>query len=371
MRKLGWILLIMIGMTFLGERTTFAEEIKITIGINDSLLEFQEQSPLIINGTAYSPLEPFINGMQGKTVFNTQHKKYIVTKQEKWITFSIKDKTITTSNGRIYELIELDGIPYIPVRMVGEYFGFTVRYIAPEKIVRVINEDSLLTDVIFIEKHRRVLDEYFNFRPENIVYLTFDDGPNAYTEQILDILKRKEAVATFFMLEGSMKRYPDLVKQMVLEGNYPALHSVTHNKNKLYASPKNVAAEMEKTRKTLLALTGIDSRLTRAPYGSKPYMEQSFRDELVKGQFKMWDWTIDTEDWRHSKDPRKIVERVKSGMNELKGKEKPIVILLHDSKATVSVTGEIIDHIRQQGYELVSYDPTKHEVVNFWNDPRL
>src|SRR3954469_22391082 len=82
-----------------------------------------------------------------------------------------------------------------------------------------------------------------------VVYLTFDDGPNQYTPKILDILKRKKAHATFFMIEGNIKRNPKTVQRMIKEGNYPALHSVSHDVRKLYrGSSNNVAIEMEKTR---------------------------------------------------------------------------------------------------------------------------
>lgn len=132
---------------------------------------------------------------------------------------------------------------------------------------------------------------------KKIVYLTFDDGPNQYTPKVLDILKQKKVHATFFMIEGNIKSHPQTVKRMIREGNYPALHSVSHSVQKLYrGSSENVASEMEKTRKTLLKVANFNSKLTRAPYGSKPYMKKPLRDALAKKGFKMWDWTIDTLD---------------------------------------------------------------------------
>ncbi len=372
MRKVRWILFFVVGLFFLGENPALAGEIKITIGVNDSLIGFKEQNPVIIDGNAYSPMEPLLNGIQAKTTYDPQNKIYTATINEKQITFSMVDRSISMNELEYLDSLKvLNGTPYIPVRLVSEYFGLKVKYLGKDQVVRVTNGTQKYTDADFIKKHRKELDKYFNIRPKNIVYLTFDDGPNAYTSQILDILKKKDTHATFFMIEGNIKHYPEVVKRMVKEENYPALHSVTHDKNKIYANPKNVASEMDKTRKTLQTISGFDSHLTRVPYGSKPYMKQPYRDDMVKNKFKMWDWTIDTEDWRYGKTPWKIVDKVKSGMQGLKGKNKPIVILLHDSKASASVLGEIIDYVRKQGYEPVSYDPGKHEVVNFWGDTRL
>jgi peptidoglycan/xylan/chitin deacetylase (PgdA/CDA1 family) len=203
-----------------------------------------------------------------------------------------------------------------------------------------------------------------------VVYLTFDDGPNRYTPKILDILKRKKAHATFFMIEGNIKRNPKTVQRMIKEGNYPALHSVSHDVRKLYrGSSNNVAIEMEKTRQTLLRVSKFNSKLTRAPYGSKPYMKKPLRDALAKKGFKMWDWDVDTLDWKYNRtSPSTITSRVKSG---IRGKKGPIVILFHDSRGTAQQLPIIIDYLRSKGYKLEVYNPQRHFVKNFWNDKRF
>lgn len=373
MKKVGVILFIMMGLFLMGDRPAFAGEIKITIGVNDLLIDLEGQEAKILDGTGYSPVNPMLKGLQGTTTYDANKKIYTTTKNNKTLSFSITDNLITGSDGTTYPNLikDVKGVPYIPIRLVGEYFGFTVKFLAKDKVVRVFNENHKLSDEQFIAKHRKALDKYFHILPSKVVYLTFDDGPNGYTAKILDILKKKEAQATFFMIEKNIKRYPDVVKRMAKEGNSLGLHSVTHDKNKIYAKPQNVAKEMEATRKTLLAVSGFDTRLTRVPYGSKPYMTQAYRDDMAKNKFKMWDWTVDTEDWKYAKNPKKVVDAVKNGIKKLDGKNKPIVILMHDSKTTVTVLPEIIDTIRKAGYEPVRYNPDKHIVVNYWGDKRL
>lgn len=206
--------------------------------------------------------------------------------------------------------------------------------------------------------------------PEKVVYLTFDDGPNKYTPQILDVLKKKKVKATFFMIEGNIKRNPATVKRMVKEGHYPGLHSVSHNVRKLYrGEPTNVAKEMDKTRLTLRKITKFNSKLVRVPYGSKPYMKKPFRDHLVKKGYKMWDWNIDTLDWKYSKsNPAKITKNVKTG---LKGKKGPVVILFHDSKGTAKQLPQIIEYLKKKGYKIEVYNPKRHVRMNYWKDKRL
>lgn len=205
------------------------------------------------------------------------------------------------------------------------------------------------------------------------VYLTFDDGPNQEMDEILDILKEKNIKATFFMIEPQIKNYSDVVKRLVNEGHFPALHSVTHDKSKLYeGDPLNVAIEMEQTRKTLHQVTGVDSRLTRAPYGSKPYMTDAFRNGLVQQGMKMWDWNVDTVDWKyHNSNPELILENTINGMKGLKDGNDPIVILMHVTKGTATVLPQLIAFIENEGYEFSAYQPDKHFSMNFWNDSRL
>jgi peptidoglycan-N-acetylglucosamine deacetylase len=205
------------------------------------------------------------------------------------------------------------------------------------------------------------------------VYLTFDDGPNEEMNEILDILKEKKVKATFFLIEPQIKQFPKAVMRLVQEGHYPALHSVTHDKMKLYeGDPLNVANEMEQTRVSLLEVSGIDSRLTRAPYGSHPYMTEAFRDGLVQNEMKMWDWNVDTMDWKyHESNPQLIVEKAINGINELKKKNHPIVMLLHVTKGTVSVLPQIIEYIESEGYPFSAYHPNNHFKMNFWDDSRL
>ncbi|MCM3115332.1 polysaccharide deacetylase [Neobacillus sp. MER 74] len=236
-----------------------------------------------------------------------------------------------------------------------------------KKTTTVIFAMLLLLSTCFFSTNKTYASEK---TASKVVYLTFDDGPNQYTPKILDILKKKQAHATFFMIEGNIKRNPKTVKRMIKEGNYPALHSVSHSVKKLYrGSSKNVAVEMEKTRQTLLRVSKFNSMLIRAPYGSKPYMKKPLRDALAKKGFKMWDWDIDTLDWKYNRtSPKTITSRVKSG---LKGKKGPIVILFHDSKGTAQQLPIIIDYLRKKGYTLEVYNPQKHIVKNFWNDKRF
>ncbi|RFU61156.1 polysaccharide deacetylase family protein [Peribacillus glennii] len=199
-----------------------------------------------------------------------------------------------------------------------------------------------------------------------VVYLTFDDGPSVYTHQLLDILAKNKVKATFFMIDGNMKNYAGQVKRLVKDGNYPGLHSVSHDSRKLYkTNSTNFANEMVTTQATLKRITGFSSHIIRAPYGST-YMNKAMRDYTVKKGFKMWDWTIDSRDWALANNPQQILVNVKK-----KSGKPQEVILLHERRQTVQMLPAIIDLYKKEDYEFRVYDPKHHIVVNFAKDKRL
>lgn len=296
-------------------------------------------------------------------------------KGDSWLVFHRENMEVATAEGTSIQgrlLIQNHNI-YIPVTLVENYFGLRIKFIEKLTYGEEPPMKRITGSLKMANSKVESATEKKTDKTKKIAYLTFDDGPTGDTPKILDILKQKQAKATFFMLEPQMRKYQDQVKRLVEDGHYPALHSVSHDKNKLYGgSPGNVAAEMEKTRKTLLNISGVDSRLTRVPYGSKPYMKDEFRNALVKGNFKMWDWNVDTQDWKYQqKNPQQIYNEVVAGVKGLKGKEEPLVILMHVNKGTASVLPKIIDFLQKQGYSCEAYNPEQHVTINFWKDTRL
>ena len=203
--------------------------------------------------------------------------------------------------------------------------------------------------------------------PQKIAYLTFDDGPNKYTSQILNILKQKQGKATFFVIGGKASHYPQTMKRLIKEGHYIGLHSMSHDVKRLYTGdPSALITEMEQTRSIVHRTTNLNTHLVRVPYGSMPYLKKNYRDALVSAQYKMWDWTIDTYDWKSYRNPSAILERV---MNQ--SDEQVEVILMHDSSVTVKILPKVIDYLKAKGYTLLPYNPSSHLEVNFWKDTRL
>jgi peptidoglycan/xylan/chitin deacetylase (PgdA/CDA1 family) len=116
----------------------------------------------------------------------------------------------------------------------------------------------------------------------------------------------------------------------------------------------------------LTDVTGVRSSIVRVPYGSKPWMPQSYRDTLANAGYHMWDWNVDSTDSSSSSvTADTIVSEVK---RQVQGMKKA-VILMHDKKATLEALPRIISYLKDQGYTFEKiYGSTKP--VNFWNDER-
>ncbi|WP_066314399.1 polysaccharide deacetylase family protein [Bacillus sp. FJAT-29814] len=186
------------------------------------------------------------------------------------------------------------------------------------------------------------------------VYLTFDDGPAPFSGDIIALLEQYNAKATFFMIDGNIRRYPDAVKLMVDSGQSVGLHSVSHQKNTFYASTNSVLGELDQNRNTLLEISGIESHLMRTPYGSAPYMKDEYKAAVTANGYQMWDWNIDSKDWYY-KDER-YVNAVIEQMNAKANHSGPFVILLHERKETLAHLPKLLDYLKQQGFELKAID---------------
>ena len=193
-----------------------------------------------------------------------------------------------------------------------------------------------------------------------VVYLTIDDGPSEYTDEIIKILNKNNVKATFFMINNNMQAYPKQVKNIVENGNTAGFHSVTHDIHKLYVSKTSAKEEFDTNQATFKKITGQTSKVIRLPFGSKPYTPRASYNALVDSGYKLWDWTLDTEDWRSTSS--QIMENVKKYSS---GSDN-VVLLMHERKQTVAILDEMIKYLKSEGFEILPIKQSD-EARNYWN----
>lgn len=193
-----------------------------------------------------------------------------------------------------------------------------------------------------------------------VIYLTIDDGPSVYTDEIIKILNENNVKATFFMINSNMIKYPDEVKNIVESGNTAGFHSVSHNIHKLYSSVSAAKKEFDTNQETFKGITGKTSNIIRLPFGSKPYTPRKSYNKLVDAGYKLWDWTLDTEDWKST--PKQIMKYVKKHTKNTDN----AVLLMHERKQTVEVLDKMIKYLKKEGFEILPINESD-EPRNYWN----
>jgi len=194
-----------------------------------------------------------------------------------------------------------------------------------------------------------------------LVALTFDDGPDEkWTPQILDILKRENVRASFFVIGGNGQANPELVKRLVAEGHDIGNHTFTHPN--LGEVPGEITVlELNATQRLIESLTGRSTRLFRAPYFGDA--EPTSPDEVEPAArakelgYIIVGLRVDPDDWALP-GADAIVQRTVDGLTNPDPDRRGQVVLLHDGggdrSQTVAALPTLIRELRRRGYRFVT-----------------
>lgn len=185
-----------------------------------------------------------------------------------------------------------------------------------------------------------------------IIYLTFDDGPSKYTEELLEILKKYNVRATFFVV-GTY--YSDVLSKIAEDGHAIGIHTYSHEFKDIYKSEENYFADLNKIQDIIFEKTGSRSDLLRFPGGTSNTVSRKYNkgimsrlSELVVEQgFQYFDWNVDSDDAGRARDSETVFENVKTGVD---GK-RIAVVLQHDTKKfSIDAVEQIIIWGEENGY---------------------
>lgn len=194
--------------------------------------------------------------------------------------------------------------------------------------------------------------------PVGTVALTFDDGPNpGSTDVILDVLGELEVRATFFCVGRNAVRHPDLVRRILEEGHSVGSHSNTHPHPR--STPlRTLTDDYARGRTAVTEALGEHTRLFRPPHG---HVSVPAAVALRRTDVSTWLWTVDPEDWR----PGVTADRITEVASRASSTD---VVLLHDwveqplaaealdRSATVAALPGVVTAIRSRGLDLVGLD---------------
>jgi cellulose synthase/poly-beta-1,6-N-acetylglucosamine synthase-like glycosyltransferase/peptidoglycan/xylan/chitin deacetylase (PgdA/CDA1 family)/spore germination protein YaaH len=196
----------------------------------------------------------------------------------------------------------------------------------------------------------------YGWAPHKIA-LTFDDGPDPeYTPQILDILKKANAPATFFIIGLSGELHPDLLQRELAEGHEIGNHTFTHP-NVATISDTQFNLEIKATQVLFESVLGRRTLLFRPPFAedAEPVTPDEVRPlELVNNLgYVTVGMLIDPKDWQRPGVDNLVAETVAQAQRGSRN-----VVLLHDSggdrSQTIQALPRLIAELRAAGFELVT-----------------
>lgn len=195
----------------------------------------------------------------------------------------------------------------------------------------------------------------FKDREDKVCYLTFDDGPNVKnTTKVLDILKKNNIKATFFVIYREGSSAEALYKRIVEEGHTIAVHSASHNYNKIYSSVDAYLADFEKLSSHIEKITGVKPEIFRFPGGSinthNVTVYHEIIAEMLRRGYTYYDWNVSSGDAASSwVSAKTITNNVVSGCS----KQTHPIVLMHDGAGhsnTVTALPGIVSQLKANGF---------------------
>lgn len=196
------------------------------------------------------------------------------------------------------------------------------------------------------------------------VYLTFDDGPSIYTDQILDILGKYNVKATFFVIGKTDEESKRLYQRIVNEGHTLGLHSFSHDYKKVYQSVEDFEKDFTKLRDLLYDTTGYFPTIFRFPGGSGNTVSREdmsvFIEYLNKESVVYFDWNVINGDATGEK--LTATQSYNNVLNGVKLHNRSIV-LMHDTdkkESTVKSLESILKTLTENNAKLL---PLNDDVI--------
>ncbi|MEV6373903.1 bifunctional polysaccharide deacetylase/glycosyltransferase family 2 protein [Micromonospora musae] len=191
--------------------------------------------------------------------------------------------------------------------------------------------------------------------PDRTIALTFDDGPDPrWTPQVLDVLRRHHAHATFFVVGARVNEHPELVRRILAEGHEIGSHTFTHAD--LAAAPAwRRELELSLTRKAIASATGQQVTLLRPPFSSVPSAltgadYDALRTAAGSGHVAVLA-DLDTRDWQRPGAAQIVEAATPAG-------GRGAVVLMHDGGGdrdqTVAALDRLLPELTRQGYRFTT-----------------
>lgn len=185
-------------------------------------------------------------------------------------------------------------------------------------------------------------------RSRKQVALTFDDGPDEQvTPEILDVLKKHNVKAAFFVIGNKAEKNPEIIRRIDNEGHLIGSHSYSHHFFFDLFSGRRMEEEISATEKIIHSVTGKRTKLFRPPYGvTNPTLARAIKNQHVQST----GWSLKSND-TVIKDEARLLENLLSKVKD------GDIILFHDNKPwNVRTLDNFLTFMNEKKYSILRLD---------------
>jgi len=272
---------------------------------------------------------------------------YTENMDESWLTWLVisSDGVVVVLERSLF-LPELSG--FLSITLPYDELGSALTLGSEKESAPPIDETPVLQGFIPLKNTRHIDPS------KPMVALTFDDGPSQHTLRILDVLEQHNARATFFTIGNLLDSRGEIAVRSFNLGCEIIGHSWDH-KDLTRLTEEQIKRQILDTNAAVEAITGVETRMFRPPYGAVNDRLRAVSQELG---FAIINWSVDPKDWR-DRDANLVANAI------LRSVHDKAIILSHDLYGTTAEAMErVIPELVAQGYQLV----TVSELLSFEYD---
>ncbi len=192
-----------------------------------------------------------------------------------------------------------------------------------------------------------------------VIYLTFDDGPSRHTPRLLEVLKKYDIKATFFVVKN---QYAGTISQIAAQGHSVGVHTASHVYEEIYASEEAYFGDFQTIHDLIYEMSGVKSTLMRFPGGSSNRISSNYNPGIMTRLTKLvkdyglqyFDWNVNSMDAGGAKTAEQVFRNVVNGISG----NTCSVVLQHDIHGfSVDAVERIIQWGLANGYTFLPLTP--------------
>ena len=316
-------------------------------GVHYKVSDFSNNITEVVRPIVYSdPVAPEVTLLGKETTIVVQGNRY----EEPGFT------AVDNFDGDLTAQVTVTG--QVDHRTMGEYpltYTVTDSFGNTASVVRTV----IVRDYPELPDFMPLADPYTIVQPEGkVVYLTFDDGPSPYTEELLDVLQKYDVKATFFVVD---RGYPETLRRIAADGHTLAMHAGSHNYYKIYSSEEAYFKDLKQIQDVILKETGQISTIVRFPGGTGNTVSRGVNQGIMTRLSKMlhamnyryFDWNVNSGDAEGIYDSKVIYNNVIGSIM----RHDVSIVLQHDiNYSSILAVEDIIKWGLKNGYTFLPLD---------------